>query len=75
MSDIRDFIRAASGTGGKATLAIRGGRLVNVVSEEIYQADVAIYGERIVAVGDVSDYIGPQTKVIDAKGRDRKSVV
>lgn len=69
MSDIRDFIRAASGTVGKATLAIRGGRLVNVVSEEIYQADVAIYGERIVAVGDVSDYIGPQTKVIDAKGR------
>ncbi|MGE6781405.1 adenine deaminase [Ensifer adhaerens] len=69
MSDIRDFIRAASGTGGKATLAIRGGRLVNVVSEEIYQADVAIYGERIIAVGDIADYIGPETRIVDATGK------
>ncbi|KQX53851.1 MULTISPECIES: adenine deaminase [unclassified Ensifer] len=69
MSDIREFIRAASGTGGKATLAIRGGRLVNVVSEEIYQADVAIYGERIIAVGDISDYIGPETRIVDATGK------
>ncbi|QRY66099.1 adenine deaminase (plasmid) [Ensifer sp. PDNC004] len=69
MSDIREFIRAASGTGGKATLAIRGGRLVNVVSEEIYQADVAIYGERIIAVGDISDYIGPETKIVNATGK------
>lgn len=69
MSDIREFIRAASGTGGKATLAICGGRLVNVVSEEIYQADVAIYGERIIAVGDISDYIGPETKIVDATGK------
>ncbi len=36
MSDIREFIRAASGGNTKATVAIRGGRLVNVVSEEIY---------------------------------------
>lgn len=69
VSNIREFIRAASGTGNKATLAIRGGRLVNVVSEEIYQADVAIYGERIIAVGDISDYVGPDTKIIDATGK------
>ena len=69
MSDIREFIRAASGTGGKATLVIRGGRLVNVVSEEIYQADVAIYGERIIAVGDISHYVGPETKIVDATGK------
>lgn len=68
MSDIREFIRAASG-GSKATVVVRGGRLVNVVSEEIYQADVAIYGNRIIAVGDVSDYIGPQTETIDATGK------
>ncbi|MGF6176116.1 adenine deaminase [Ensifer sp. 4252] len=69
VSNIREFIRAASGTGNKATLAIRGGRLVNVVSEEIYQADVAIYGERIIAVGDISDYVGPDTKIVDATGK------
>ncbi|MFE0016146.1 adenine deaminase [Mesorhizobium sp. NPDC059054] len=68
MSDIREFIRAASG-GSKATAVVRGGRLVNVVSEEIYQADVAIYGNRIIAVGDVGDHVGPQTEIIDATGK------
>ncbi|MBA8841855.1 adenine deaminase [Ochrobactrum sp. RH2CCR150] len=69
MSDIREFIRAASGGDIKATVAIRGGRLVNVVSEEIYLADVAIYNERIIAVGDISDYIGQTTEIIDATGK------
>lgn len=69
MTDIREFIRAASGKEAKATLAVRGGRLVNVVSEEIYQADIAIYGERIIAVGDISDHIGPDTKIVDATGK------
>ncbi|WP_208179304.1 adenine deaminase [Sinorhizobium medicae] len=69
MSDIREFIRAASGGESKATVAVCGGRLVNVVSEEIYQADVAIYRDRIIAVGDISEYIGPQTEIIDATGR------
>ncbi len=69
MSDIRVFIRAASGGNTKATVAIRGGRLVNVVSEEIYLADVAVYNDRIIAVGDISDYIGPATDIIDATGK------
>ncbi len=69
MSDIREFIRAASGGESKATLVVRGGRLVNVVSEEIYQADIAIYGDRIIAVGDVSEYTGPQTDIVDASGK------
>lgn len=66
MTDIREFIRAASGHGAKASLAVRGGRLVNVVSEEIYKADIAILGDRIIAVGDIADHIGPQTEIIDA---------
>lgn len=69
MSDVREFIRAASGGESKATVAVCGGRLVNVVSEEIYQADVAIYRDRIIAVGDISEYIGPQTEIIDAADR------
>ena len=52
-----------------ATMAITGGTLVNVMSSEIYPADVAVYEDTIVAIGDVSDYIGPETQVYDASGR------
>lgn len=69
VSDIREFIRAAAGLEMKATLAVKGGKLVNVVSEEIYDADIAIYKDKIIAVGDIEDYVGPNTEIIDAKGR------
>lgn len=52
-----------------AGLVIRGGKLVNVYSGEIYRADVAILGERIAAVGDVERCVGPATEVVDAEGR------
>lgn len=52
-----------------ATKVIMGGTLVNVMSEEIYPADIAVYKDTIVAVGDVKEYIGEETEVIDAKGR------
>ena len=67
MTDIREFIRAGRAE-HKATLIVSGGTLVNVASEEIYPADVAIYKDRIVAVGDVSDYRGAETEIIDATG-------
>jgi len=52
-----------------ADLVVTGGRLVNVFTEEIYPADVAVAGERIVAVGDVSEYVGEGTIIVDAAGR------
>lgn len=52
-----------------AGLVIRGGRLVNVYSGEIYRADVAILGDRIAAVGDVDRCVGEGTKVVEAEGR------
>lgn len=52
-----------------ADLIITNGQLVNVTSSEIYPADVAIYKSRIVATGDVSSYVGQQTKTINAKGK------
>lgn len=54
-----------------ATLVIRGGRLVNVVSGEILEGmSVAVQGARIALVGqDASHTIGPDTKVIEADGR------
>ncbi len=64
----RDLIDAAMGT-VPADVVIEGGRLVNVATAEIYEAGVAIKGDRIAAVGDVEYTKGPETKVIDAGGR------
>ena len=64
---LKERIRA--GTGAiSAEKVIKGGMLVNVMTAEIYQADVAIYKDMIAAVGDVGDYIGPNTEIIDATG-------
>ena len=68
LTDLRMLIRAGKAD-IKATAAILGGQLINVASSEIYPADVAIYGDRIVAIGDVDDYVGPDTDIIDATGR------
>ena len=64
---LKELIRA-----GRAKVpahkVIKGGQLVNVMSSEIYPADVAVYNDMIVAVGDVEDYIGSETEIIDATG-------
>lgn len=53
-----------------ADVIIRGGKLVNVHTAEIYPADIAIAGERIAAVGNLPEgCCGPDTKVIDATGK------
>lgn len=68
VDSLKELIRA-----GRALLpaekAILNGTLVNVMTSEIYPADVAIYKDTIVAVGDVKAYIGPQTEIIDASGK------
>lgn len=68
IADLKERIRA-----GRAKVpahkVIRGGQLVNVMSSEIYPADVAVYNDMIAAVGDVEAYIGPDTEIIDARGR------
>lgn len=60
---------AAGGARIPAETVIQGGRLVNVVSAEVYPADVAVYGNTIVATGDVEPYIGDETDIVDAQGR------
>lgn len=68
VSALKERIRA-----GRAKIpaekVIRGGQLVNVMSSEVYPADVAIYKDMIAAIGDVKDYIGPNTEIIEANGR------
>jgi adenine deaminase len=66
--NLRQLIRAGRGD-IKADLVVRNGTLVNVVSEEIYPADVAIFGDRIVATGQVERYVGPGTRILDAGGK------
>jgi adenine deaminase len=60
---------AVAGGGIPADIVVKNGKLVNVYSGEIYEGGVAIYGDRIAAVGDVDYAIGGDTKVIDAGGR------
>jgi len=43
-----------------ADVVVERGRLVNVATAEIYEADVAIKGDRIAAVGDVALHERPR---------------
>jgi len=43
--------------------------LVNVITKEIYEADVAIEGEYILMIGDCKDLIGDETVVFDLTGK------
>jgi adenine deaminase len=62
------LIRVALGK-ENADIVVKNGLLINVASGEIYPADIAIKGERIASIGPLPEgTIGPDTKVIDAKG-------
>lgn len=52
-----------------AELVLQGGKVVNVITREIYEADVAIQGDYILMVGDCSGLIGEKTTVYDMKGK------
>ncbi|MEG1148293.1 MAG: amidohydrolase family protein, partial [Niameybacter sp.] len=68
IGNLKQLIRAGRGIVPAHTV-VCGGTLVNVMTSEVYPADVAIYEDTIVAVGDVSEYIGTETKTIDATGK------
>ena len=68
MSSRRALIDVALGN-EPAELAITNGRVVNVLTREIYSAGVAIKGDRIAAVGDIDYAIDENTEVIDAENR------
>jgi adenine deaminase len=44
-------------------------KVVNVLSKEIYEADIAIEGKYILMVGNCEKLIGPNTQVIDINGK------
>ncbi|AFS77570.1 adenine deaminase Ade [Gottschalkia acidurici 9a] len=68
VNNLKTLIRAGRGI-IPADKVILNGTLINVMTSEIYPADIAIYGDTIVATGDVKDYIGSETEVIDATGK------
>ena len=54
----------------KADLVVQNGSVVNVNSGEVLENQaVAIKEDRIAMVGDVTHTIGPDTKIVDAKGK------
>jgi len=67
-----DLIRVVSGE-EKADLVLENVNLVNVHTEEVYQAIIAIKGERIAFIGEkISDFsksIGEKTKIISLEGK------
>lgn len=44
-------------------------KVVNVVTKEIYNADIAVAGEYILTIGDCFGLIGPKTEIIDLSGK------
>lgn len=68
VKNLKSLIRAGKGE-IPADLVVKDGNLINVMSSEIYPADIAIYKDTIVAIGNVEDYIGEDTRVIDASGK------
>jgi len=69
MLNVRREIRDTALGNKKADLIIENGKLVNVYTDEIYQANVAIKGNRIAYVGDVNHTKGSKTQVIDASDK------
>lgn len=52
-----------------ADLVLKNGYIINVITREIYAADVAVKGERILLVGQADELIGPATVVEDVAGK------
>lgn len=51
-----------------ADRVFRGGKVINVITAEIYEADIAVCGEYILRVGDCGNLIGPDTDCIVLNG-------
>jgi adenine deaminase len=51
-----------------ADIVLQGGYIINVITREIYLADLAMKGEFILLIGDCSTIIGEKTRVYDVRG-------
>lgn len=62
-------VDALLGQGSFADKVLKGGNVVNVITGEIYVADVAISGKYILMVGDCTPLTGEGTEVVDVSGK------
>lgn len=65
----RQMIDILMGGGVYADIVLTGGRIINVITREIYVEDLAIKGKRILGVCSSEGLIGPDTLVIDVSGK------
>lgn len=66
--DRRHLIDVLMSTKHFAEKVFRGGNIVNVISGEIYQTELAVSGEYIVRLGDCTSLVGPDTEIIELNG-------
>jgi len=69
VSERQHLVDVLMDPGRCAERVLAGGRVVNVLTGEVYEADVAIEGARILLVGDCSELVGPGTQIIDVSGK------
>ena len=67
--EYRNLIDVLMGDKDFADIVLYNGEVVNVITREIYTADIAIKGKYILLLGDCKDLIGPDTLVIDVRGK------
>ncbi len=67
--EYRSSIDALMGDKEFADTVLAGGQVVNVITREVYRADIAIKHSYIILVGDCTNLIGPETTVINVSGK------
>jgi adenine deaminase len=67
--EYRYLIDTLMGDNDYADIVLYNGNVINVLTREIYQADVAIKGKYILVVGNSEGLIGDDTLVVDVSGK------
>jgi adenine deaminase len=67
--EYRELIDVLMSDKNSADVVLYGGNVVNVITKEIYTADIAIKGKYILLVGDCQSLIDEDTVVIDVRGK------
>ena len=67
--EYRELIDVLMADDRYADVVLYNGNVINVISKEIYTADIAMKGEYIALVGDCESLIGPDTVVVDVRGK------
>lgn len=67
--EYRQMVDILMGDKEFADLVLLNGNVINVITREIYKADIAIKDKYILLVGDCHELIGPKTMAIDVEGK------